>query len=127
MLISPDKTDYIPLCILSVHSTYFQQYIVKIIENPIDPNSVSSVNSLDVRSDVLHWGILLIWFGFRANQYDVLLTDCLWWYISNLDGCGLVQDEWIEWFDEEENDINQMLWLLQSPDPNPIENLWMIS
>lgn len=33
----------------------------------------------------------------------------------------------IKWFDEDENDINLILWALQSADFNPTEHLWEIS
>ncbi len=69
-----------------------------------------------------------------ANQYKVVLSDHLYPMMKYFypDGSGLFQDDnapihraggVTEWFDENENDVNHMLWSVQSPDLNPVEHL----
>ncbi len=64
-----------------------------------------------------------------ANQYDLVLSDHLYSVMKHFypDEIGLFQDDnapihrargVTEWFDVYENDVNNLLWPLQSPDLN---------
>ncbi len=82
---------------------------------------------------------LFVPFGGRvdANQQKNVLSDHVYPVMKHFypDGSGLFQDNnapvhrargVTTWFDEHENDVNQMLRPSQSTDLNPIEHRWEI-